>query len=562
MDLSTVPLDPSATTTKGTAARGRWKFVEILLLLTVFGLYAGQSVPGVNESHYLTKAKQFWDSGWCSQDIFIASSRPHLLFYATVGWLTLLLPLPVVAWIGRIVVWGLLAVSWQQLSRTLVGRHLGLVTGILFITLTHQCHLAGEWVVGGVEAKGFAFPLIFWALAAMLQGRWNRVWILMGAASAFHVLVGGWSCLAALAVFAYQRHQNPYPEAAVSWRAQAIPLLVGGVIALLGVVPPLLANSGTEPDVVRQANMIMVTQRLSHHQLFGSFATARVAWFSALLFSLWMAARTWRPTANVCMINQFAIVSLLICLAGIFLSGQAESAPLSFSVDLLIWYWFRLSDIAVPLAATFTGVAIGLRLTRSAEAGQIRFVAVGSLSLIVMAFGLICFERWSDPRPLASQRSLIHYENQPQRTHEAFRNWEKACRWIRDNTPEDSLFLTPAQQQTFKWYAHRAEVVSWKDVPQDATGILEWKKRVDQFSRVQLNYPGGLWAFTDEQLLAFAKEYRATHIMTLQSDLDARPIDPPGFTQIYPKDPTTKATFVVFELKAQKRAGAGHESVD
>ena len=58
-------------------------------------------------------------------------------------------------------------------------------------------NLAGEWLIGGVEAKGFAFVLVFLGLEALVLGRWNRTWLLLGAASAFHVLVGGWAAVAA-----------------------------------------------------------------------------------------------------------------------------------------------------------------------------------------------------------------------------------------------------------------------------------------------------------------------------------------------------------------------------
>ena len=57
--------------------------------------------------------------------------------------------------------------------------------------------MAGEWVIGGVEAKGFAYVLVFLGLEALAANRWNRVWLLLGAASAFHVLVGGWAAVAA-----------------------------------------------------------------------------------------------------------------------------------------------------------------------------------------------------------------------------------------------------------------------------------------------------------------------------------------------------------------------------
>ncbi len=33
---------------------------------------------------------------------------------------------------------------------------------------------------------------------------------------------------------------------------------------------------------------------------------------------------------------------------------------------------------------------------------------------------------------------------------------------------------------TLRWYANRGEVVSWKDIPQDAKGIVEWWRRLGE----------------------------------------------------------------------------------
>src|SRR5690606_34744986 len=122
----------------------------------------------------------------------------HQTFYWCFGWLTLLMPLPAVAWAGRLLTWTLLAAGWRRVSFLLVPKPLAAVlSAALFVGLLDRCNLAGEWVVGGVEAKGFAYAFVLFAIAEMLLGRWNRVWLLLGAASAWHVLVGGWSVVAA-----------------------------------------------------------------------------------------------------------------------------------------------------------------------------------------------------------------------------------------------------------------------------------------------------------------------------------------------------------------------------
>ena len=67
----------------------------------------------------------------------------------------------------------------------------------LFVGLMDRCQMAGEWVVGGVEAKGIAYVLVFLGLDSLVRDRWNRALLLFGAAAAFHVLVGGWTAVAA-----------------------------------------------------------------------------------------------------------------------------------------------------------------------------------------------------------------------------------------------------------------------------------------------------------------------------------------------------------------------------
>ena len=73
--------------------------------------------------------------------------------------------------------------------------------------------------------------------------------------------------------------------------------------------------------------------------------------------------------------------------------------------------------------------------------------------------------------------------------------------------PTDSLWLTPKYQQTFKWYAGRAEVVSWKDVPQDNTSIIEWYQRLQQCNPPR-GSDGAVRGWTTEELLELAKRYR------------------------------------------------------
>src|SRR5690606_9833680 len=84
-------------------------------------------------------------------------------------------------------------------------RWASVLTAMLLVWLIERANFAGEWVVGGIEGKSLAYGFVFWALAELVDRRWTKIWPLLGLASAFHVLVGGWSVVAAMLVWLQRR---------------------------------------------------------------------------------------------------------------------------------------------------------------------------------------------------------------------------------------------------------------------------------------------------------------------------------------------------------------------
>src|SRR5690606_21616877 len=78
------PAEPAA----GRSPAAVWGQTGLLLLLFLAYSFWCRPVPSVNEPHYLTKAKHYWQPSWCAGDFFLESSNPHLVFYRTVGALT------------------------------------------------------------------------------------------------------------------------------------------------------------------------------------------------------------------------------------------------------------------------------------------------------------------------------------------------------------------------------------------------------------------------------------------------------------------------------------------
>ncbi len=510
--------------------------VEVLLILALFFVAHGDLPPDVNEGHYLGKAKHYWNSAWCPEDHFLNSADAHLVFYWTIGWLTKWLSLGSVAWIGRLLTWGLLAVGWYRLARALIPKAgIGLLTAACYLLLLERAHLAGEWVVGGMEAKGIAYGFLFLAMEAVVRNRWRVAWLLLGLATAFHVLVGGWAMVAA--GFAWL----VAPADRESLKQMAPFMILGGCLGLPSLLPALLLTSGTAGEVAA-ANNIYVYQRLPHHLLVTAFSTQRLLCHLTALFG-WLALlkldkQPWEGPYRRLM--NLVMGAMLISAVGLLLTLLLPH-PSEVAASLLRFYWFRLADALLPVGLIFTVVRVMQQwavVTPRLAAYAVSLVIAGASLYVAVDY----LQRRADPRPAADRQSLPVARAGMKKTHQIYEDWVNVCRWIRKETPADAIFVTPRRQQTFKWYAQRGEVVCWKDVPQDAPGLVQWYQRTQDLFSGQV-IPTGFASMSREELLSLRKKYHARYIVRPRfSTVSRLPLK-----RIYPL-PNQRSYYEVYEL--------------
>ena len=443
---------------------GVWFPVAVLLILLVFFLHAGVRPPDVNEAHYLGKAKNYWDPTWCVGDFFFESADVHTVFYWTFGWVTQWVSLSAAAWIGRVVQWTLLAMAWCRLSCVVVpNRWLAVWSAALFVTFYAHCEIAGEWVVGGIESKGFAYCFVLWGWADLLAGRWSRGVLLFGCATAFHPLIGGWSGLAALVLWLLEGRNRPSLS---SLLAGAIP---GSAVALLGILPALTLQRGVPPEVIDEANMVYVFTRLAHHLALHKIAQAKLwahFWPAAVLVATTFVVLAVLPrTKTRQRLLHLMCVAIAVAAAGLLIGIVYRDQP-AVAARWLRFYWFRLYDFVLPLVAAQAAAMLWMHWRASRPRQATALLAAG-LVYAAVHLGTSVMARYPDSYSPAVARRV------------APEDWINVCHWVRDNTPAGSLFLTPRKFSTFKWYAERAQAASWKDMPQDPAGIVQWKRRVD-----------------------------------------------------------------------------------
>ena len=547
-------------------ARGSLRLAafEVVWIFLIFFLYAGSPTPDAGESHYLVKAKHYWDPAWCAGDLFLESSNTHLAFYWALGWLTRWFSLDATTWILRVILWGLLAWAWRRLSWAIIPRPLmSLLTAAVMLLLAHHFHWAKELIFsGGVEGKTVAYIGVFLALEAAVGNRWGAAVLFAGAAAAFHVLVGGWTAIAiGLAWLAAGRERPPLASLVG-------PALGGLALALPGLIPALLLPTPTDPKLTAEAWRIYVFERLPHHLVFHDFPlwyqarhAALAAIWAALHWRLWSDAGLRRLALVVGGALAIGAVGIAIdqgCVIWSNVGGLSGDAYELLAAPYLRFYWFRVEDALLPAGASLACAAALLRVMASRP-------AVGNLLLCAVIVLVAANLTWIGY--LRSQQRLPGAILQPQPTADLqprdspsppprpaagqttarqwYRDWRAVCGWIAATTPADARFLTPRHQQTFKWYAARAEAVTWKDIPQDAVSILEWKNAIDNLYPRDARFRREDLAAETDANLAMNGRWAGCQYIVIDRTRSRRPI---GLPRVYPLFREENPSFEVYRV--------------
>ena len=520
---------PGSPTPKSALALG-----EILVLFALICLLAAEQVPGVNESHYLPKAKHLFDRAFCPGDLFFESHDAHGLAAGLAGALAIWLPLPAVAWIGRAISWFCLAWAWQKL-RVAIGIHwiLGALALASWYFAIDYGNWAGEWAIGGFEGKSLAYPCVIVALAELFRNRWARVWVWLGLAVAWHPLAGGWAGLSFGIAWLCM------PDLWKRARDQAPWLALATGLGLAGVIPAGLGLNSPNQVGNLVASQIHVYRRLAHHQCPSLFAVDRhIAGgvslgllVAATVLAAYMLREKNREQLRqdpVAWLLTLGWISVLFSAIGLAIDRIFSLPNPIFASQLLRFYWFRWSDIAVPLVWTLTfwkltesgfqvfNDSTGAIAPASSPKSSAVNAASGNTKLASGAqvvAGLILLvlivqhtqSNFARRHPPADDILMNAPMNRTLNT-DRYVDWLAVCDWAKKNSPPDSLWFTPEHQQTFKWYAGRAEVVCWKDVPQDNESVRKWYERL-VLCRQPRNAKDERIEWTSQQIIALSKRY-------------------------------------------------------
>jgi hypothetical protein len=516
---------------------------EIAGIVLLFAASGAWPTPDVNEAVYVSMARHLADPAWGADEFFLDAPDAHGVFAILFGPLAAAVPLETAAWIGRVAGWLALAIGFRlAVAPVITGTLPRLVAAAIFALALRHTTAAGEWMIGGCEAKVFAWAFVLAAVGDVARGRWPRAWTFAGAATALHPIVGGWAMVAIVLARAFAaRASDPVavPRGALAWSA----LLAGAALAAWGIVPALGLNAGATAAERAQGSFIYVVERLPHHLLPRTFAGGMVARHLLAIVVWWLLERLTPATPERRRIAALAWAALAISAFG-WCIAWTEPVARDVALGLLRFYWFRLADVVVPFALAVAATAV---LADDAACAAVAAGRTGWLRAAVAVALVADVAAQSAHWPLPGRTGL-----QPRADSQVVAaEWRDVCEWVCDHVPAGSRFLTPRGAASFTWRTGLPEVVSWKNSPQDARSLIEWRRRfVDCFSR-----DGSLTmverspaAFGAERLRDVAARYAADHAI-VPTDLPCA--EPLPFERLY-----ANAAYAVYRLPPADVTGA------
>jgi hypothetical protein len=488
------------------------RLTEWLLVTAIFAAAGAWPTPDTNEAHYLARARHAADPAWAAGDFFLETPEAHGLFARALGPLTTWLSLDATAWVGRLAGWGLLALGFMHAARSLLPAATArILAAAMFSLALRHTTAAGEWLIGGCEAKVFAWAGVLWAAGDIARGQWGRAWAALGAATAVHPVVGGWGMGAAAA--AWIAVGGPV---GIGW------LLTGIALAAVGVVPVLQLTGAADAAVRAEAARIYVVDRLSHHLLPRSFADGMISRHVLAILVWWLVSRHLPASAERRRLDVFTGAAVGISLVGLLVSLCEPFAP-AFTYGLLRFYWFRLADGLVPLSLALA-IAAWMNPPQPRPHGPPPFMRWAVVALL-------CLDLAHESRhwPLPGREPLLARSDRFMQGA----SWRDICGWVRDQTPADARFLVPRMAGSFVWRTGRREVVCWKNIPQGPQSLVDWRQRiVDCYSR-----DGSLTALEPHasrlgpaRVLEAARRYGADYVIVPAAD---GMLDGPSFERLH-----------------------------
>jgi len=406
-----------------------------------------------NEMDVLPYARAIFDPDWLGSDWYLHLEIPYrFLFSYPVGW-----SIDTFGWVptivaGRLLTYLFIATALYDLRKTILPKAstpIFILPVALFLLLFRTGIGPGEWIVGALDTKVFAYGFAMVSLSRTIRGQWVIAMSAAGLALSFHLLVGGYN-LVCIAPLALSRFRD------VTWSQKRsiqmiIAFIINGSVGLYAIANQLFFSTSYNGGA---AWTFYVEKRVAHHLIPTEFP---LTWWilMPLLIGLnaWIYAKSKYGTLS--RLALYSLVTAVIAGAGflIWMIGPTQ---------LLRYYFFRISDGLLPLYSLFV---VTLCFANKRPVSDKKWMAG-----ITLVIGIIAI-----PATFQFFRKSIWDPHEFLYQHCSDR---EMAEWIKENTSADGVFLTNYNSKY--WYMHyeRPLFASFKHAPQSAEDLDEWMHRL------------------------------------------------------------------------------------
>ena len=371
--------------------------------------------------------------------------------------------------LGRVLFWGLMAWSVTRLAKTVRLPAWSVAVGFTIWLLWNQSLGTCGSPFQGLQPKSFAYPLTFLALTYVIRGEAGRAGMAAGLGTAFHVIVGGWGCLAMFLSMLVDRTMRSVRRIAMFLLGAApfvVPLLVAMAVFRMADAP------GADQGRINEIYARFAMPHCCDPSYFLAPQRIPLAWLrAAVVFILApIPVFLWPERRGAKILGTF-----VVWLIGFYLVGLLAGRLRLYGV--LALYPFQLAN-ALPALFLFMFVLgwMGVPgLTARMRWGVAAPLLAGTIWLVIDAeVPRVLMER---PEFLVDQVRVLPLVS-PTMTE-----LDPLYEWIRTHTPRNSVFITPLIHE-FWPDAERAQVASMRHPPLDHQ-IIQWKERLEALNGFQ-----------------------------------------------------------------------------
>ena len=433
------------------------------MLFAIIVVFEWRNYIRKHEAIYLLGPRRVFDPEFLANDLSWSTLPPTTLAYDY-----LFAPLFNV-WddfgivtVGRIVTWVLFAWGLALLARTIRLPVWTVLAGFVLWFLWGQRIANCGSPLEGLQPKSFAYPLAFMSLAFVMQGRMIRAGVAIGIATVFHIIIGGWSCMAIFFSLAINRRY---------FSVRDLGLFIAGTVPFilpLVLVVAFFHTAGLAPGEQLLMDRIY-TIFAQPHCIDPAMIMSESVWLRALtIFPVSLALVFLWPEHRSARVLGCFLAGLIALFALGLLAGQAEW------YTLLKLYPLQLAGALPALFLFVFCLALLMRRHSLTTPGKVA-TGLGVLLCLYLVFDEQVLTEEIIEVPTQFVRMLD--VDEPIRYGRDVSVHRRAMyKWIREQTPRDSVFITPYLPE-FWTYAEREQVAGFRHPPHDRR-LIEWQERL------------------------------------------------------------------------------------